>query len=69
MTFYDVWLKHKSFIFNITSKHITSASEGLSINPSLLNLIDEYFTYENSFIINHINVIISFAYFLNIPHM
>lgn len=32
-------------------------------------LIDEYFTYENSFIMNHINVITSFACFLNIPYM
>lgn len=35
-TIYDVWLKHKGFIFNITSKHITSACKtGLSIYPQL----------------------------------
>lgn len=35
-TFYNVWLKHKGFIFNITSKHITSASKtGLPIYPLL----------------------------------
>lgn len=40
MTFYNIWLKHNRFIFNITLKHITNVNEiELFLYPSLF-----YFT-------------------------